>query len=93
MGSSIIMQIVNSLLLAVEFFGNPVQFLTIEISSDGTTSWKHCSVNNLVDAPPNFQHQPVAVAAVVITHVLPLQHKSTQAALLSTVKSIDNLAR
>ena len=37
MGSCVIMQIVNSILLSLEFFGNPDQLLTVEISSGGAT--------------------------------------------------------
>ncbi len=56
MGSGIVMQIVNSILLSLEFFGDPVQLLTVEIRSDGATIWKNFLVNNPIDAPPNAQH-------------------------------------
>jgi hypothetical protein len=50
------MQTVNSILLSLEFFGNPIQLLTVEISSDGASIWKNFPVNNPIDTPPNAQH-------------------------------------
>ncbi len=61
MGSCIIMQIINSILLSLEFFGNPVQLLTVEISSDSATIWKNFPVNNSIDTPLNVQHHLLGV--------------------------------
>ena len=61
MGSCVIMQIVNSILLSLEFFDNPIQFLTVEISSDGATIWKNFPVNNSTDIPLNAQHHLLGV--------------------------------
>jgi hypothetical protein len=55
------MQIVNPILLSLEFFGNPVQLLTVEISSDGATIWKNFPVNNPIDTLPNAQHHLLGV--------------------------------
>ena len=56
MGSCVIMQIVNSILLSLEFFGNPIQLLRVEISSNDATIWKNFPVNNPIDSPLNAQH-------------------------------------
>ena len=50
------MQVVDSTLLSLEFFGNPVQLLTVEVTSDGTAIWKNLPMNNPIDAPPDAQH-------------------------------------
>ena len=56
MGSCVIMQIVNSILVSLEFFCNPDQLLTVEISSGGATIWKNFPLNNPIDIPPNAQY-------------------------------------
>ena len=57
MRSRLLMQIGNSILLALEVFSNPIQLLTVEIGGHGATTWKNFPVNNTIDFSSNAQHR------------------------------------
>jgi hypothetical protein len=63
------MQKVNSILLSLEFFCNPIQLLTVEISSNGAAIWNNFPMNNPFDSPSNVQPL-VPVRVVNVQHQL-----------------------
>ena len=53
MGSCVVVQQINSILFSFEFLCNPIQLLTVEISSDAVAIGKNFPMNNLFDSPPH----------------------------------------
>ncbi len=62
MGFPVFMQTLNSILLSLEFFCNPVQLLIVEISSGGVASCKNLPMNSSFDFPPHAQHHLLRVS-------------------------------
>ena len=88
-GSHLVRQIVNSILLFFEVFGNLFQLFMVEISNHSTTISKNFLVNNPIDSPPNVSH----IAFLGCRLVLGISYVRLTNAQQLTSACVDNVQR